>query len=114
MHTFWLKMQTLLPKTTVPLHQKIRGIFPHQRKNHFLMETNKKIANQQQTNLHFCDERVELLDTIREIVKMEVDKRIDKLKEDKTCLLKILFSLKQVRTYMRTNCRTLRGGRGLI
>ncbi len=83
MHTFWLKMQTLLPKTTVPLHQKIRGIFPHQRKNHFLMETNKKIANQQQTNLHFCDERVELLDTIREIVKIEVDKRIDKLKEDK-------------------------------
>lgn len=57
--------------------------FPHQRKNHFLMETNKKIADQQQTNLHFCDERVELLDTIREIVKMEVDKRIDKLKEDK-------------------------------
>lgn len=46
------------------------------------METNKKIANQQQTNLHFCDERVELLDTIREIVKMEVDKRIDKLKKE--------------------------------
>ena len=35
------------------------------------METNKKIANQQQTNLHFCDERVELLDTIREIVKKD-------------------------------------------
>jgi len=32
------------------------------------METNNKIANQQQTNLH---------------VKIEVDKRIDKLKEDK-------------------------------
>ena len=47
------------------------------------METNKKIANQQQTNLLFCDDRVEVLDTIREIVKMEVDKRIDKLKEDK-------------------------------
>ena len=57
--------------------------FSSSKKNHFLMETNKKIANQQQTNLHFCDERVELLDTIREIVKMEVDKRIDKLKEDK-------------------------------
>jgi hypothetical protein len=57
--------------------------FSSSKKNHFLMETNKKIANQQQTNLHFCDERVELLDTIREIVKMEVDKRIEKLKKDK-------------------------------
>lgn len=38
------------------------------------METNKKIAIQQD-NLRFCDNRIELLDTIKELVKAEISKR---------------------------------------
>ena len=37
------------------------------------MEPNKKISFQQ-NNLRFCDERIELLDTIKELVKAEVNK----------------------------------------
>ena len=42
------------------------------------MESNKKISFQQ-NNLRFCDERIELLDTIKELVKAEVNKRIKEI-----------------------------------
>lgn len=42
------------------------------------MEPNKKISFQQ-NNLRFCDDRIELLDTIKELVKAKVNKRIKEI-----------------------------------